>query len=498
MPTLIKPKKTPKRSSPLYAMIKEKRSERITTAKLAQAIVVKAAKEKRDMSAEEKEQFDKIVSDVSALDERVEALETVDDDEDDETDDDETDDDQRDDEGKDDDKKRSKKLATENIDEIMAALEKRYGLQNLQQSQSRNNPSRRQQPLRNDEKRGGESAVQFATRQRRSKQEYFDGVFEYLKHGKAGLYNARAVQADDDIVGGYLVLPEKMADKILKKVDNDLVFQRLATTVEIPDAQSLGVPSLDTDPDDAEWTTEIASIPQDSAMRMGKRQLTPAPLRKRMLVSEKFLRMAMNASFWSNDEPAAGNAGGENLILNRLAYKIAVPREKGFMTGNGVGKPLGIFVASSRGIPTSRDFSSGSTTGITYAGLLRVKFALKAQYQRKAVWLWHRDAMEKIMGLVDDNHRPLLNFSTLPDVPTTLLQHAVHQSEYVPNTFTDQSYIGMLGDPEYYMIANSQQVTVKKAEELYAETAQVGFFVSCESDGMPVLDEAWSRVKCAA
>jgi hypothetical protein len=38
---------------------------------------------------------------------------------------------------------------------------------------------------------------------------------------------------------------------------------------------------------------------------------------------------------------------------------------------------------------------------------------------------------------------------------------------------------------------------VQRLEELYAATSQVGFIGRLESDGMPVLEEAFSRVKLA-
>jgi HK97 family phage major capsid protein len=494
-----KKKKSPKRSGALYGQIVAERNSRQSIATLTKKLVTKVATEKRDMSAEEREQFDKMAQDIQDHNTRIEALESID--EDDESDDADADADGDADADADTDNSDRNKPATgeRRSDEaisadIMAALEKKWGLKF--ESNPANNPSRASRSQAG--RMPGETHSAFANRQRRNKQEYFEDACNYLIHGKQALMNARAVQADDDIVGGYLVLPEKMSEKILKKVDNLLRFQQLATTFNVDGAQSLGVPTIDENPDAAEWTTEIASIPQDSAMRFGKRSLTPFPLRKRLLVSERWLRMAMTASYWSEDDGGAKGGSPEQIVIDRLAYMIAVPRENAFMIGNGAGKPLGVFIASSRGISTARDINTGSATGITYNGLVNTKMSLKSQYlNAKTKWFFHRDAVALIMKLVDENFRPLLNFNTLPDMPTQLLQHEVIMSEYVPNTYTDGLYCGLFGNPEYYAIANSLQVTVKKAEELYAETAQVGFFIACESDGMPMLEEPFSRMKCA-
>jgi HK97 family phage major capsid protein len=71
-------------------------------------------------------------------------------------------------------------------------------------------------------------------------------------------------------------------------------------------------------------------------------------------------------------------------------------------------------------------------------------------------------------------------------------------SEYAPNTFTASQYVGILGDFSYVWIADSLQMEMQRLEELFASTNQVGLIGRLESDGMPVLSEAFVRVKLAA
>jgi len=62
---------------------------------------------------------------------------------------------------------------------------------------------------------------------------------------------------------------------------------------------------------------------------------------------------------------------GLELGFKTAVYKFAVSQEKAFLTGSGVGRPLGIFIASTSGISTSRDVSTGnSSTAITFDGLI--------------------------------------------------------------------------------------------------------------------------------
>lgn len=499
--------KTPKG----YKLSKDARTKRANMAKLARQIYQKSVTETRDMSAEEAEKFDKLVKEVDELDTRIEKLEKVDeDDEDDEDDNDASDLEDRDDDSDDDDKD-SKKERSQHDDKDGERRDTRDrdgdgrtrnkdGRRSGSRADAKNNPSRRAAPQSGLRQNAWESEQHFRDRQRRSTQQYFDAVSDYLRFGDAALMthtrgNKRALQADVDIMGGYLILPEQISNRILKKVDNILQLQQLATVVKVENAQSLGIPTLDNDPEDGDWTTEIAAIDPDTAMTFGKRALTPSPIRKRLLVSERWLRMAFSAAFQSADDANGAGGSPENIVINRLAYKIAATKESAFFLGNGVGKPLGMFTASSRGISTGRDVVTGSATTFTYQGLLNIKFTLKTQYQQNSAWMLSRTAMPKLMGLVDTAGRPLLNFMTLPNQPTTLMERPLYMSEYTPSTFTTGLYVGMLADFSYYQIVDSQDITVKRADELYAETGQVGFFISAESDGMPVLEEAFVRIK---
>ena len=79
--------------------------------------------------------------------------------------------------------------------------------------------------------------------------------------------------------------------------------------------------------------------------------------------------------------------------------------------------------------------------------------------------------------------------------PDRLLGLPYFESEFVPNTFTTGLYVGILGDFSYYWIADDIQMQVQRLVELYAETNQVGLILRAATDAMPVLEEAFVRVK---
>jgi|TARA_Y100000034_G_scaffold132026_1_gene194063 HK97 family phage major capsid protein len=310
----------------------------------------------------------------------------------------------------------------------------------------------------------------------------------YLRSGKfmgEGVDEFRALQADADTEGGYLVAPELFVNQLIKFVD-DQVFVRQHANVLSPLMQSakLGVPSLDTDISDLDWTTELATGNEDSSLAFGKREMEPHPMARRIKVSNKLLQI--------------GSQPPEQLVRERLGYKVGVTQEKAYLTGHGAGQPLGVYTASADGVPTSRDVSTDNTaTSITFDGLIEAKYTLKPQYWKSARWNFHRDAVKQITKLKDGEGRYIWRPSVREGEPDRILEHPMDISEFAPNTFTTGLYVGMFCDWSKYWIVDSLQMQIQRLVELYAETNQAGFIARYEGDGAPVLAEAFVRVKLA-
>lgn len=299
-----------------------------------------------------------------------------------------------------------------------------------------------------------------------------------------GAAELRALQAGTDTEGGFIVAPQQFVAELIKFVDNIVFIRSKARVLQVTGAQSLGIPSLDADIDDADWTSELATGNEDTGMKFGKRELFPHPLAKRIKVSKKLLRVAVLPI--------------EELVMQRLGYKFSVSQEKAYMTGSGRQQPLGIFTASNDGIPTGQDVSTGNTNAsMTFDGLINTKMSLKSQYWNKGEWIFHRDAIKQMLKLKDGEGRYIWQQSIAADKPDTLLQRPINISEYAPNTFTTGKYVGMFGDLSFYWIADALDMQVQRLTELYAETNQDGFIGRLESDGMPVLAEAFARVTLA-
>lgn len=311
----------------------------------------------------------------------------------------------------------------------------------------------------------------------------FSGHHESYLRGDMKEMELRALAADVAITGGYLVAPLQMTMDLIQAVDDAVFIRQFATKHLVTSADGLGMPSLDADPADSDWTAEILTGNEDSAMAFGRRELKPYPLAKRIKVSNKLIRTS--------------TMGVEDLVRQRFGYKFGVTEEKAFLIGSGANQPLGVFTVSNDGIPASRDVLTGSATDFTFDGLLDALYALKGAYwgRPSTAWMFHRDGVKRIAKLKDSQNRYLWEPSQQVGQPDRIKGVPLVMSEFVPNTFTTGLYVGMLADWSYYHIADSLNFSIQRLSELYAENNQTGFIGRLEVDGLPVLAEAFVRIK---
>jgi HK97 family phage major capsid protein len=295
----------------------------------------------------------------------------------------------------------------------------------------------------------------------------------------------RALQMDNDTLGGSMVASEMFVNQLIKFTDNLVWMRGLATVIPVRNAESIGVPSWDTDPADASWTSELGTGSEDTAARTGKRSLTPHPVAQRILISRTLARNSVR--------PVV------EFVASRLAYKFGVVEEGAYLTGTGANQPLGVFTPSAQGISTGRDVSTGNTTtAVTADGLIEAKYSLKQQYMNSPAlrWVFSRTAVKNIRKLKTGAGDYIWQ-AGLGGTPGTILDVPFLMSEYAPSTFTAGLYVGIIGDFSNYWIAESMQMEMQRLDELYAATNQIGLIGRKEVDGMPVLEEAFARVTLA-
>jgi len=308
---------------------------------------------------------------------------------------------------------------------------------------------------------------------------------DYIITGSKAAFDVyAALQQSNPTQAGYLVAPEKFVMELIKELDNALFIRRKAKVLPaLKGAQSLGYPKRTARMGAAVWGTEIAAPTPDTSLAFGKREFKPNPATAEILLSKTLIRNAPEV---------------EGIVLSEMTFVFNELMETAYMTGNGVGRPLGLFTASADGIPTTRDVSTGNTqTAMTFDGLMEAKYSIKDQYQRACEWIFHRDGVKNIVKLKDGEGQYIWQPSVVSDRPDTLLGKPVNSSEYAPNTFAAGLYVGLYGDLKNYWICDSLAMEMQVLMELYARTNQIDYIARIETDGAPILEEAFARVTLA-
>jgi HK97 family phage major capsid protein len=294
----------------------------------------------------------------------------------------------------------------------------------------------------------------------------------------------RTLTTGSDTQAGYLNSPQEFVQSLIERVRDEVFIESESTKHTTTNANGLGFPTLETYPGKIKMITEIAEVTEDKALAFGKREFKPHLARNLIKISTKMLR--------------ADGMDPEGIAMNAMAYIIGITKEYMYLLGTGNQEPLGLFVADPKGIPTARDYSTDmAQTDFTPDALKGVKYSLKGQYMKTAKWLFHRDGVAKVAKLKDGEGRYIFDTANTVGAMDMLLNRPMIMSEYVPNTFTTGKYVGMFGDYTKYWTVNSLNLRIQRLNELFAATGEVGFLFELEFDGMPVLAEAFTRIRTA-
>lgn len=418
---------------------REKRQKRAQLVEEARAILSKADDEKRSLTAEDRQQYDRIWGEQGKLKTQIE------------------------------DEERRNDLEREETKLRMRQEEE----------------DRRQKAGEEKKKAGEEEEERRLDPRATEAYRSLYGKFLRATNPVLGSEEFRALQSDDDEAAGYLIVPEQTVEGILKTLDNVMIVRQLAQKITVKRARKLGIRKETAALSTFQWSAEIQDTQPhgDASQKFGKKELEPHYLSGELKISQDLLRLVPDV---------------DSYMRGRLAYNAGVVQEQAFMTGDGAAKPLGLFTASDDGISTSRDVSTkNTTTELKPDNLYECKYTLPQQYRLSASnrWIMHRTTVKKIAQMKDGEGNYLWQMGLRGGEPDTVVGIPVVESEYAPSTFTTGLYVALLGDLQYYIIADALDYELRRLDELLARTNQSLFICRMKCDAMPVLEEAFVRSK---
>jgi len=301
----------------------------------------------------------------------------------------------------------------------------------------------------------------------RATREYRNAFWNVLR-GRGDMpavQNSLKLGTDSD--GGYLV-PEEYERTLIQALEEANVIRRIAKVVttgsdrKIPIVASKGT---------ASWVDEEGAIPE-SDDAFGQYCLNAFKVATMIKVSEELL--------------ADSVFDIESYIARSFASRIGAKEEEAFVSGDGKGKPTGIFAASGG---AQLGVTAASSTLITLDELMDLFYSLKSPYRRNASFLMNDGTVKAIRKLKDANGNYLWQPSVREAAPDTILGRPLITSSFVPEIGAGKKAIAF-GDYSYYWIADREGRVFKKLVELYASTGQVGFLATQRVDAKLILPEA--------
>lgn len=292
-----------------------------------------------------------------------------------------------------------------------------------------------------------------------------------------------SVRTDSNTSGGYTVVPEVFASELIKNVDDEVMMRGMCRVLPpLTGAVAFTAPVRTAKAASAAWSSELGSPTADTALAFGKRKLEPHYLSAEIDVSRDFMRVS--------------TLPVDAFIREEIARDCGELMENAYLTGSGSQQPLGILTASNNGISTARDVSTdNTTTAITADGLINAFYSLKMNYRVGSTWMFHRDAIKMIRKLKDGSGQYLWQQGIVAGNPDTILGRPVVTNEFFSNTFTSGLYVGIVGDFSWYWIVDAIDIEILVLQELEARSNLVVYLARMKTDGAPVKEEAFARVK---
>ena len=289
-----------------------------------------------------------------------------------------------------------------------------------------------------------------------------------------------ALSVGENEAGGYTV-PDEFHRQLVQALEENNIFRSLAHVIRT-NSGTRTIP-IAADNGKASWVEEGNAI-AESDLTFGVQTLSAYKLACAIRVSNELLH------------DSAFDIAGH--IATRFGVRFGNAEEDAFINGKGVSADPTVTPSEPTGILTSLATPSVTTQSasiITFDDVYRLFYALKGPYRRKARFLCNETALLQLMLLKDGNGQYIWKPGIEVGKPDTILGHDVYTSTYMPAiegvAANDAGKkVLLFGDFDYYWIADRTNRTMKRLNELYAMTDQVGFVGTQRVDGKLILPEA--------
>ncbi len=168
----------------------------------------------------------------------------------------------------------------------------------------------------------------------------------------------------------------------------------------------------------------------------------------------------------------------EQFLARKLGERIGRITNTHFTTGDGASKPNGVVTASTLG----KTGASGQTDSIIYDDLVDLKHQVNRAYRGQAEWMMNDLTVAAITKLVDGQGKPLWAAGLKEGAPDTILNHPYITNDDMPIMAANAKSV-LFGDFSNYWIRDVLGITLIRLGERYMDSLQVGFLAISRHDG---------------
>jgi HK97 family phage major capsid protein len=292
----------------------------------------------------------------------------------------------------------------------------------------------------------------------------------------------KSLSEGDDSRGGIFV-PEDFRMEVIRKLPNFARVGGMATR-QTTSQDVLRYPAVNYSADDIKtsgisvtWEDETDSV-TETDMALGSVAVPIKKMRALIKVSQDLL------------EDSAVNV--VDLISTLLAEAFGIEEDSVFTTGSGPKRPEGFMTNSE-----ISSINSGDAALYTYNGIVDLVYNLPEQYAANASFMTKRLSMGELRKIKDSQGQPLWQPAMAAGQPATLLGYPVFGNEHIPALAANATPI-VFGDfRQAYLVGDRVGMTVRRLDEKYADTDEVGFIARRRVGGKVKAPWAMKKQKIA-
>ena len=294
---------------------------------------------------------------------------------------------------------------------------------------------------------------------------------EWLRKGEVDEMERKALYESDDTLGGFYAPTEYVAD-LIKSVTEISPIRSIAR-VRQTDKRGIEIPKR-TGQFSASFVAETATRSETTGYTTGMMSIDAHEMYGLVDISQAML------------EDSAFNL--ESEMGTEFAEQFAKLEGTSFVSGNGVGKPLG-FTDSTAGVAST---NSGSGTALTANGILDLVYAIKSDYLGNARFVMNRTTFSKLLQLEDGEGQKIFHvgLNLVNGAPSTIAGHPYTLATDMPNIGGSAKPIAFGDFSKAYTIVDRVNLSVMRDPYSQATSGNIRYVARRRVGGTVVLAEA--------